>query len=67
MLKKFLATATAAVMAMSLVACGSSGSSASSNDVPAQTKAEEQGQRQGEIRQEKKQRTVPGQRATRSA
>ena len=42
MLKKFLATATAAVMAMSLVACGSSGSSASSNDAPAQTKAEEQ-------------------------
>lgn len=42
MLKKFLATATAAVMAVSLVACGSSGSSASSNDAPAQTKAEEQ-------------------------
>ena len=41
MLKKFLAAATAIVMAASLAACGS-GSTPSSNDVPAETKAEEQ-------------------------
>ena len=40
MLKKFLAAATAIVMAASLVACGS-GSTPSSNDTPAATKAEE--------------------------